>query len=107
MKDKQYHDAKALFDCVQGEVALAAIRKELTIVKPDKKCDIHPTMIGGWKRTAIANMAAAFGDPGLLAPKISEKGVEKLHGKIGQFVIERFLFVGSLLSHSCCWGQMA
>ena len=55
-------------------------------------------MIGGWKRTAIENMAAAFGGASPAAPQISEKEVEKLHAKIGQLVIERdFLSAASSL----------
>ena len=45
----------------KAKVALEAIREELTTAELAKKYDIHPTMISGWKRTAIGNMAAAFG----------------------------------------------
>lgn len=55
-------------------------------------------MISGWKRTAIENMAAAFGGASPGEPQISEKEVEKLHAKIGQLVIERdFLSAASSL----------
>lgn len=36
------------------------IREDLTTADLVKKYDLHPTMISGWKRTAIENMAAAF-----------------------------------------------
>ena len=55
-------------------------------------------MISGWKRTAIENMAAAFGGASSAAPQISASEVEKLHAKIGQLVIERdFLSAASSL----------
>jgi transposase len=73
----------------KAKVALEAIREELTTAELAKKYDIHPTMISGWKRTAIENMAAAFGGASPAAPQISAGEVEKLHAKIGQLVIER------------------
>jgi transposase len=82
----------------KAKVALEAIREELTTAELAKKYDIHPTMISGWKRTAIENMATAFGSSAPAAPLISEKEVEKLHAKIGQLVIERdFLSAASSL----------
>lgn len=44
----------------KAKVALEAIREELTTAELAKKYSIHPTMISGWKRTAIDNMASAF-----------------------------------------------
>lgn len=73
----------------KAEVALEAIREELTTAELAKKYDIHPTMISGWKRTAIDTMASAFGAQGASEPLISAAEVEKLHAKIGQLVIER------------------
>ncbi|GHE62437.1 hypothetical protein GCM10019059_22460 [Camelimonas fluminis] len=82
----------------KAKVALEAIREELTTAELAKKYDIYPTMISGWKRTAIENMAAAFGSSAPAAPQISGKAVEKLHAKIGQLVIERdFLSAASRL----------
>ncbi|MTH59315.1 transposase [Paracoccus litorisediminis] len=61
----------------KAKVALKAIREELATAELAKKYHyIHPTMIGGWKRTAIENMAAAFGGPSSTVPQISEKGIE-------------------------------
>lgn len=74
----------------KAKVALEAIREELTTAELSKKYGIHPIMISGWKRAAIANMASAFeGDASSAEPTISQKEVEKLHAKIGQLVVER------------------
>ncbi len=73
----------------KAKVALEAIREELTTAELAKKHDIHPTMISGWKRTAIENMASAFGTKAAAEPVVSAADVEKLHAKIGQLVIER------------------
>lgn len=73
----------------KAKVALEAIREELTTAELAKKYGIHPTMIGGWKKTAISNMASAFGGTAGEEAPISKKDVEKLHAKIGQLVVER------------------
>jgi transposase len=73
----------------KAKVALEAIREELTTAELAKKYGIHPTMISGWKKTAINNMASAFGGKAGEEPPISHKDVEKLHAKIGQLVVER------------------
>ena len=73
----------------KAKVALEAIREELTMAELAKKYGIHPTMISGWKKTAISNMASAFGAKTLEEPPISPRDVEKLHAKIGQLVVER------------------
>ncbi len=73
----------------KAKVALEAIREELTTAELAKKYGIHPTMISGWKKTVIANMASAFGAKAEEESPISQKDVEKLHAKIGQLVVER------------------
>ena len=64
-----------------AKVAVEAIREELTTAELAKKCDIHPIVISGWKRTAIENMAAAFGGTSSAEPQISAGEVEKLRAK--------------------------
>ncbi len=73
----------------KAKVALEAIREELTTAELAKKYDIHPTMITGWKRTAILNMASAFSGQNATEPAISDQEVGSLHAKIGQLVVER------------------
>ncbi|MFW2590268.1 transposase [Sagittula sp. SSi028] len=63
----------------KAKVALEAIREGLTTAELAKKYDIHPTMISGWKRTAIKNMAQAFSGQSTAEPTISTAEVEKLH----------------------------
>jgi transposase len=73
----------------KAKVALEAIREELTMAELAKKYEVHPTMISGWKKAAIENMASAFGSKSPKEPAISAGAVEKLHAKIGQLVVER------------------
>ncbi|MFG6569951.1 IS3 family transposase [Sulfitobacter sp. 1A13679] len=91
----------------KAKVALEAIREELTTAELAKKYDIHPTMISGWKRTAIKNMAQAFSGQSTAEPTISTAEVEKLHAKIGQLVVERDFLSGSLQSRPRHWRQKA
>ncbi len=42
-------------------MVLEAIREDLATAGLGGKHDIQPAMISGWKRTAIENMAPAFG----------------------------------------------
>ena len=53
----------------KAKAALEAIREELSTAERARKHDIHPTMISGWKRTAIENMAAAFGGASSAEPQ--------------------------------------
>ena len=73
----------------KAQVALEAIREELTTAELSKKYEVHPTMINAWKRTAIANMAQSFDAKPVAEAAISGKDVEKLHAKIGQLLVER------------------
>ncbi|MCZ0963765.1 transposase [Paracoccus benzoatiresistens] len=85
---------------LKAKVALEAIREELTAAELAKKYDIHPTMITGWKRTAIENMASVFGSKKAAEPTISGQEVEMLHAKIDQLVVKTGFFVRSLQAHS-------
>ena len=52
-------------------------------------------MISGWKKTAINNMASAFGGKAEEEPPISQMDVEKLHARIGQLAVERDFLAGA------------
>ena len=73
----------------KARVALDAIREELTLAELSKKHGVHPTMISGWKRAAIKNMAAAFDKNAGSVARDNEAEIDKLHSKIGQLVVER------------------
>lgn len=73
----------------KAKVALEAIREEMTLAELSKKYGVHPNMISGWKRAAIANMAKAFERGKTDEVRASEVEIEKLHSKIGQLVVER------------------
>jgi transposase len=72
----------------KAKVALEAIREEMTMVELSKKYGVHPTQIGTWNRTAIENMATVLNRKGSAPERVSYADVDKLHSKIGQFVVE-------------------
>lgn len=73
----------------KGKVAQEAIRRDLTLAELGAKHDIHHTMIAAWKRQAIDEMASTFAGASEVAHASGEAEIDKLHSKIGQFVVER------------------
>jgi len=65
----------------KAKVALDAIREELTTADLAKKYDFHPTMITGWKKAAIENMASAFDGKMTAAPSVSDRELENFTPK--------------------------
>ncbi len=53
------------------KVALEALREELTTAEPAKKYSVYLMMISDWKKTALKNMAQAFGAKVEEGPPIS------------------------------------
>ena len=73
----------------KANVALEAIRGDLTLAELAAKHGVHHTMIAAWKRQAVEGMAGTFSGASDAARAASEAEVEKLHAKIGQLVVER------------------
>lgn len=84
MKKRKNHSPE-----FEAKVSLEAIRDEMTLAEPPKKCGIQPTQIGTWKRATIENMATTFTRRGTAPEQVSAADVGKLHSKIGQLVVER------------------
>lgn len=61
LKDDRHNGTEeAIFSGFQGEVALEAIRGELTMAQLVSKHGVHQTMISAWRKQAIEGMAASF-----------------------------------------------
>lgn len=75
----------------KARVALEALRGELTAAQLATKHGIHQTMVGEWKKQAMAGMASVFSGQADAqeTAKSAEADVEKLHAKIGQLLVER------------------
>ena len=66
----------------KAEVALEAIREEMTLDELSKKYSVHPTRIGTWQRVAIESMATAFIHTGSASGRGSAADDDKLHSKL-------------------------
>ena len=73
----------------KAQVALEAIREELTLSELAKKHGVHANQISQWKRAAIENMETAFTRGKVVSEQASSAEIERLHSKIGQLVVER------------------
>jgi transposase len=63
----------------KANVALEAIREEMTMAELSKKYGVHPTQIGTWRRAAIKNMAAGFSKRGSDPAQADDAAIDKLH----------------------------
>jgi transposase-like protein len=80
-KRKQYNPE------FKAKVALAALRNEASIAELAVKFEVHPTMIGTWKRELIEGAAELF-DKGQKTKKQHDATVDELYRKIGQLKVE-------------------
>ena len=73
----------------KARVALEALRGELTVSQLATKHGVHQTLIGDWKRQALDGLVTVFSGKAEANEGMREEGVETLHAKIGQLVVER------------------
>ena len=73
----------------KAKVAMEALRGELTTSQLAAKHGVHQTMVGEWKRQAMAGLVTVFSGKAEAKEGIREEELEKLHAKIGQLVVER------------------
>ena len=71
----------------KAKVALAAIRNEASIAELAVKYEIHPGMIGTWKRELLSGASELF-DKGEKTKKQHENTVDELYRQIGQLKVE-------------------
>ena len=71
----------------KAQVALTAIKGEMTMAEMVKKFEVQATQINQWKRQLLDNAGDVFGQA-QQASESNERIVQELHAKIGQLTME-------------------
>lgn len=84
MKTKRRHHSATF----TAQVALEALRGELTVAELVARNGVHQTLINTWKRQAKENMAKVFDGKAEVAAAGHEAEIARLHAKIRESVVE-------------------
>jgi transposase-like protein len=68
----------------KAKVALAAIKRDKTLVELAEQFDVHPNQISDWKQQVLDRASTVFEGPG----KGKEPDLKELHAKIGELTLE-------------------
>ena len=68
---------------------MAAIRGDGTIAELAARYQVHPNVIGNWKRTALEGLKETFGRGARGTARGHEEEITRLQAKIGELVVER------------------
>lgn len=73
----------------KAKVATAAMKEDATLSEIAAKFEIHPNLVGLWKKEAVAGMASVFSGKFSRVEASQEARIKALHEKIGQLTVER------------------
>ena len=73
---------------VKAEVAREVLRGERTVAELGANHRVYPPLITARKKKAVEGLAAVFSGKAQAADATREGGIEKLHARIGQLVVE-------------------
>ena len=82
-KQRRKHTAE-----FKARVALEAIRGIKTLSEIAQEYEIHPVMVGNWKKEMLEHLPELFDKKGARRDKHSDQEKEQLHRKLGQLTME-------------------
>ena len=82
-KQRRKHTAE-----FKARVALEAIRGVKTISEIAAEFEIHPVMVGNWKKEMLENISSLFEQKSAKKEKDQEQETEHHHRKVGQLTME-------------------
>lgn len=72
----------------KARIALEAIRGIKTISEIAGEFEIHPVMVGNWKKEMLENLPSLFEQKNAKKEKDLDRETEHLHRKVGQLTME-------------------
>jgi transposase len=72
----------------KARVALEAVKGLKTMSEIAAEYEIHPVMVGNWKKEILEHLPELFDNKNARKDKDSDREKELLHGKIGQLAME-------------------
>jgi transposase-like protein len=72
----------------KARVALEAVRGLKTMSEIAAEYEIHPVMVGNWKKEMLEHLPELFDNKNARKDKDSDREKEQLHGKVGQLIME-------------------
>ena len=79
----------------KAQVALAAVKGDMTVAELAEQFSVHPTQITEWKQQLLARVADVF-DWATTSPA-DTPDLKTLHAKIGQLTLENDFLEGPLI----------
>jgi transposase-like protein len=72
----------------KARVALEAIKGLKTMSEIAAEYEIHPVMVGNWKKEMLEHLPEIFENKNARKDKDNDREKEQLHGKVGQLTME-------------------
>ena len=73
----------------KARVAIEAIRGEKTIQQIAQDFEVHPNLVGQWKKQLLEGATALFEKPNKNAEELQQKKTEELYRQIGELQVEK------------------
>ena len=72
----------------KARVAIEAIKGLKTMSEIAAEYEIHPVMVGNWKKEMMEHLPEIFENKNARKDKDNDREKEQLHGKVGQLTME-------------------